>query len=179
MEYSAAIPSPLGPIVLASEGTALTGLWLRDQKHFIGQVKAVVAVKPGLEVFRLAGEWLESYFAGDNPDPAVLPLAPAGSGFSQLVWTLLRSIPYGGVTTYGALAKETASRLGVEKMSALAVGGAVGHNPISIIIPCHRVVGSNGSLTGYGGGIANKVRLLELDGVDLSKFTVPTKGTAL
>jgi methylated-DNA-[protein]-cysteine S-methyltransferase len=108
-----------------------------------------------------------------------LPLAPQGSAFRRAVWRLLTQIPYGEVTTYGALAQQMAQATGRERMSAQAVGGAVGHNPISIIVPCHRVVGANGSLTGYAGGVATKQRLLEHEGVDMTRLFVPTKGTAL
>jgi methylated-DNA-[protein]-cysteine S-methyltransferase len=123
--------------------------------------------------------WLDGYFAGENPDPNALPLGPKGSDFQQAVWAELLKIPYGEVVTYGAIAKTLAKARGIERMSSQAVGGAVGRNPISIIIPCHRVVGSDGSLTGYGGGIENKVKLLEGEGVDMTKLYVPKKGTAL
>ena len=108
-----------------------------------------------------------------------LPLRPIGSEFRQDVWNILREIPYGQVITYGDIAKKIAVKRNIQSMSGQAVGGAVGHNPISIIIPCHRVVGSNGSLTGFSGGINTKVKLLELEGVDMSRFFVPKKGTAL
>src|SRR5699024_5558654 len=108
-----------------------------------------------------------------------LSLAPIGSEFRQGVWRILREIPYGEVITYGDIAKKMAEKMGKKSMSSQAVGGAVGHNPISIIIPCHRVVGSNGSLTGFSGGIPMKIKLLELEGVDVTKMFVPKKGTAL
>lgn len=117
-------------------------------------------------------------FAGKQSDILEIPLAPKGSSFRQEVWKILRDIPYGGLTTYGAIAKEMAARMGKEIMSAQAVGGAVGHNPVSIIIPCHRVVGTNGSLTGYAGGIDKKVKLLEHEGADLPRLFVPAKSTA-
>ena len=122
---------------------------------------------------------LDRYFAGEKPEISELPLAPIGGEFRQAVWKILCEIPYGQVTTYGEIAKKIAAQRNRKTMSAQAVGGAVGHNPISIIIPCHRVVGSNGSLTGYAGGIDLKIKLLEHEGVDLSKFFVPKKGTAL
>ena len=109
----------------------------------------------------------------------MLPLKPAGSAFRQDIWKILCEIPYGSVLTYGEIAKQMALKMGREAMSAQAVGGAVAHNPISVIIPCHRIVGTNGSLTGYAGGIDKKVRLLTLERADLSKLFVPTKGTAL
>ena len=123
--------------------------------------------------------WLDRYFAGGRPSLCELPLAPAGSEFRQGVWSILCEIPYGEVTTYGDIAKKVAARMGNKSMSAQAVGGAVGHNPISIIIPCHRVVGSNGSLTGYAGGIKTKIKLLELEGADMTPLFTPKKGTAL
>ena len=131
-------------------------------------------------VLDAAADWLDRYFAGKMPSPGELPLAPVGSSFRQEVWKLLCQIPYGQVTAYGELARKltgTGEKTG--SMSAQAVGGAVGHNPISIIIPCHRVVGTNGSLTGYAGGMEKKIRLLELEGTNMSRLFVPKKGTAL
>ena len=116
---------------------------------------------------------MDDYFAGNKPQLSKLPIAPIGGEFRQQVWKILTEIPYGELTTYGSIAKEVAKRMGKEKMSAQAVGGAVGHNPISIIIPCHRVVGSNGSLTGYAGGIEKKIKLLKHEGIDMTKFFVP------
>ena len=115
-------------------------------------------------VFDRAQEWLERYFSGEKPSPEELPLRPEGTDFQQMVWRELLHIPYGQVTTYGSLAKAVAKKMGRETMSAQAVGQAVGHNPISIIIPCHRVMGTDGSLTGYAGGLDRKIRLLELEG---------------
>ena len=130
-------------------------------------------------MFTTTKRWLDRYFAGEAPDRAGLPLAPIGGAFRQGVWNILREIPYGEVVTYGDIAKKLAVQTNKPKMSAQAVGGAVGHNPISILIPCHRVVGANGSLTGYSGGIAKKIMLLELEGVDTSRLFVPKRGTAL
>ena len=135
--------------------------------------------RDGLPVFDAARDWLARYFAGEKPMPSELPLCPIGGEFRQRVWSLLCQIPYGETTTYGALARALAAQMGRPSMSSQAVGGAVGHNPISIIIPCHRVVGSGGSLTGYAGGIAAKLRLLEHEGVELSRLSVPKRGTAL
>ena len=126
----------------------------------------------------LAEKWLAEYFSGCEPKVNV-PLQFTGSDFQKRVWKILQNIPYGRLVTYGDVAREIAEQLGLARMSAQAVGGAVGHNPLCIIVPCHRVVGANGSLTGYGGGMWRKVRLLELEKVDMSKLTVPTKGTAL
>ena len=163
---------------MAEQNGALVGLWIEGQKYFLGSVdqKFIPRETP---ILSQAKEWLIRYFAGDQPEIKELRLAPLGSRFRQTVWEILCRIPYGQVTTYGEIAKEMAVRLGWDAMSAQAVGGAVGHNPISIIIPCHRVVGSSGSLTGYAGGIATKVKLLTHEGVDLSKFFVPKRGTAL
>lgn len=171
--------SPLGPLTLASDGESLIGLWMDGQKYFASTVKDAMAAGDDLPVLETARGWLDRYFAGEKPAVSELPLAPAGSAFRQEVWKMLCEIPYGETTTYGQLAKRMAKLLDKPGMSAQAVGGAVGHNPISIIIPCHRVVGSNGSLTGYAGGIDKKIRLLELEGVNMDDLTIPAKGTAL
>ena len=123
-------------------------------------------------------QWLDIYFSEKEPD-FLPPLHPIGSAFRQDVWEILLQIPYGQTATYGEIARRLAERRGVPRMSAQAVGGAVGHNEISIIIPCHRVVGTNGSLTGYAGGIDKKVKLLESEHADMSGFFVPKRGTAL
>ena len=179
MYYSAVSPSPLGMLTLGSDGEHLIGLWLEGQKYFGGAVREVLEERDGLPVFDAARDWLARYFAGEKPMPSELPLCPIGGEFRQRVWSLLCQIPYGETTTYGALARALAAQMGRPSMSSQAVGGAVGHNPISIIIPCHRVVGSGGSLTGYAGGIAAKLRLLEHEGVELSRLSVPKRGTAL
>lgn len=177
MLYYKKAASPLGEITLRSDGEALTGLWFADDKHY-GTKDIAGAALAGLDVFMQAEEWLAEYFAGREPKVSV-PLKLQGSEFQMQVWRLLQDIPYGRLVTYGDVAKKIAAQKGVARMSAQAVGGAVGHNPLCIIVPCHRVVGANGSLTGYGGGMWRKVRLLELEKVDMSKLTVPTKGTAL
>lgn len=179
MYYQTTYSSPIGVLTLGSDGTHLIGVWLGGQKYFGGAVSGKMEQKDELLVFTAAKEWLNRYFAGDKPRIEELPLAPIGGEFRQKVWKLLCEIPYGEVTTYGALAKKLAKQEGKASMSAQAVGGAVGHNPLSVIIPCHRVVGSNGSLTGYAGGIEAKVKLLEHEGADMSKLFVPQKGTAL
>lgn len=177
MLYYKKTASPLGEITLRSEGEALTGLWFADDKHY-GEKDIAGAALADLDVFMQAEEWLAEYFAGREPKVSV-PLKLQGSEFQMQVWRLLQDIPYGRLVTYGDIAKKIAAQKGMARMSAQAVGGAVGHNPLCIIVPCHRVVGANGSLTGYGGGMWRKVRLLELEKVDMSKLTVPTKGTAL
>ena len=177
MLYYKKTASPLGEITLRSDGEALTGLWFADDKHY-GAKDIAGAAMADLDVFMQAEAWLAEYFAGREPKVSV-PLKLQGSEFQMQVWRLLQDIPYGRLVTYGDIAKKIAAQKGVARMSAQAVGGAVGHNPLCIIIPCHRVVGANSSLTGYGGGMWRKVRLLELEKVDMSKLTVPTKGTAL
>lgn len=168
----------LGDISLASDGASIVGLWLPGQKYFAATVGDMMP-GDGIPVLAQAAAWLDRYFAGGQPDPAELPLAPRGSAFRQRVWRKLLQIPFGQTRTYGQIAAELAREDGRERMSAQAVGGAVGHNPISIIIPCHRVVGSDGSLTGYAGGIDKKVQLLELEGALDASFYIPKKGTAL
>lgn len=179
MYYATDYISPLGRVKLTADGEALIGLWLEGQKYFGGKVKEEFVENRSLPVLENAKDWLDRYFAGKKPEISELPLAPMGSAFQRGVWELLCEIPYGQVTTYGEIAKKMAARMGKSSMSGQAVGGAVGHNPISIIIPCHRVVGANGSLTGYAGGIKKKVKLLEHEGVDLQKFFIPKEGTAL
>ena len=154
--------SPLGPILLAGDGEALTGLWFEGQKYERAGVPEDAPTDETLPVFETARAWLRAYFAGEAlPEPP--PLRPAGTAFRQAVWRQLLAIPYGETGTYGRLAGELASVLG-HPTSARAVGSAVGRNPISLMIPCHRVLGSDGSLTGYAGGLARKERLLILEG---------------
>lgn len=175
MTYLMHMDSPVGPLHLASDGQAITGLWLEGQKYFAATLEKD-AREGSLPVFDRAAAWLEAYFAKE-PLPPLPPLAPKGSPFRQEVWKRLLAIPYGQTTTYGAIAGDL--RAAGISAAAQAVGGAVGHNPISILIPCHRVVGSGGSLTGYAGGVAKKHLLLELEGVDMTALYVPKKGTAL
>ncbi|MDR0882176.1 MAG: methylated-DNA--[protein]-cysteine S-methyltransferase [Candidatus Adiutrix sp.] len=156
--------SPLGPITAAAQDGALTGLWFDRQKYFPAGIDEWEAA-PDYPVLADLGDWLEGYFKGAKPAIS-LALAPAGSEFRQKVWRILRDIPYGATTTYGAIARQMAAEQGREVVSAQAVGGAVGHNPISILIPCHRVVGSTGHLTGYAGGLNKKQALLDLEHID-------------
>lgn len=162
---------------MASDGTALTGLWFNGQKYFAEGLAETAAAKT-LPVFDEAVRWLDIYFGGRRPDFTPL-LNLEGTAFRKEVWKLLLQIPYGQTTTYGELAAQLAVSKGLKRMSAQAVGGAVGHNPISIIVPCHRVVGTGGSLTGYAGGLPKKLALLKLEGIDTAKFTLPTKSMAL
>lgn len=179
MYYSASYESPLGLLTLACHDGSLVGLWMNGQKYHGDTMPEALTQKSDLPVFGDAKKWLDSYFKAQKPRIADLPLAPIGSEFRREVWRMLCEIPYGEVITYGDIAKKIAAKSNKPGMSGQAVGGAVGHNPISIIIPCHRVVGADGSLTGYAGGIQKKIKLLELEGVDLSRLFVPKKGTAL
>lgn len=171
--------SPLGTIHLAAEDGALIGLWLEGQKYFAATLKEPPVAGDDDKALLAAKEWLAEYFAGRKPLLSSLSLAPRGSAFRREVWQLLCDIPYGELSTYGELGKLLARRRGTNTMSAQAIGGAVGHNPISIIIPCHRVVGADGSLTGYAGGLEKKIALLTLEGVDTEKLYRPKRGTAL
>lgn len=177
MQYITTYQSPLGEILLAADEIGLTGLWFDGEKFYADSLDPEHEER-NVPVFDVVKKWLDIYFSGHEPDfmPSVHMI---GSEFRQQVWKILREIPYGETITYGALAKRVARERGLERMSAQAVGGAVGHNEISIIVPCHRVVGSDGSLTGYAGGIDKKERLLMLEGVNMDHFYVPTRGTAL
>ena len=161
--YKTECPSPIGLLTLASDGENLTGLWMENQKFFGAGLPDDAISKDDLPVFSATRSWLDAYFAGECPSVANIPLAPAGSPFRKQVWQILMEIPYGHTITYG----DIAGKLGTG--CAQAVGGAVGHNPISILIPCHRVLGASGNLTGYAGGTDPKRFLLTLEGVDVSR----------
>lgn len=169
--------SPLGGILLAADEIGLTGVWFNGQKYFARSLPAGYT-EQNTPALSEAKRWLEVYFTGKKPD-FMPPLHIVGSAFRRAVWEILLQIPYGKTTTYGEIARQLAKKQKLPRMSAQAVGGAVGHNEISIIIPCHRVVGTNGSLTGYAGGIDKKIKLLELEHTDMSSFFVPKSGTAL
>lgn len=160
MDYLHYYPSPLGDITLASDGNALTGLWFDGQRHF-GETLAERPQEKSLPVFEEAERWLDRYFSGGIPD-FTPPLLLRGTLFRRLVWEQLLLIPYGGTVTYGQLAERLSAQTG-RHVSARAVGGAVGHNPVSLIIPCHRVIGADGSLTGYAGGTDRKAELLRME----------------
>ena len=164
MYYKTNYSSPIGLITLASDGEKLVGLWFEGQKYYGGTISEAMTEKSDLSLFNTTKKWLDRYFNGEKPAVSELPLAPIGGDFRQEVWRILCEIPYGEVATYGDIAKKMAAKLNKKSMSSQAVGGAVGHNPISIIIPCHRVVGAKGSLTGYAGGVEKKAKLLELEG---------------
>ena len=174
MTYIYKYNSPLGTITLASNGEALTGLWFDGQKYF-GDTLSKEYKTQNLLIFNETIKWLDIYFSGKNPDFTPKMFIDA-SHFRRSVWEMLLAIPYGKIMTYGAIANKIAKQKGFKIMSAQAVGGAVEHNPISIIVPCHRVIGKNGSLTGYAGGIERKIKLLELERVDMSGLFVPKKG---
>lgn len=161
--------APIGNYYLVGDDRALVGVWLEGQRRFPVELFSDSTEFGETEVLRQAKDWLDRYFAGEQPSPKEISLSPEGSPFRQLVWKALLDIPYGCVTTYGALAQQLGKELGQERLSAQAVGGAVGHNPISILIPCHRVVGTKGDLTGYAGGIPVKQWLLTHEGVYLDR----------
>ena len=177
MDYTHHYGSPLGGITLASNGEALTGLWFDGQKYFADTLRGHPEEKT-LPVFAEANRWLDIYFSGKVPG-FTPKLHIQTTAFRKAVWDILLTIPYGKTMTYGEIAAIFSGQNGMKRMSAQAVGGAVGHNPISLIIPCHRVVGANGSLTGYAGGIDKKVKLLTLEHIDMTKFFIPKHGTAL
>ncbi len=155
MLYSTDYSSPLGEMLIASDGEAICGVWFYGQKHFPSFENLIE--NDNLPIFRQVKDWLDDYFEGLNPK-IDFKLKPEGSKFRLKVWRILSEIPYGETLTYG----EIASRIS-PTMSAQAVGGAVGHNPISILIPCHRVIGADGKLTGYAGGLDKKIELLKLE----------------
>ncbi len=176
MRYTTTYQSPLGAVTLAADGEALTGLWFQGQKYYgLGLDRG--HEEKNLPVFRQAGEWLDIYFSGKAPD-FTPPLRFTGTDFQNEVWAILAAIPYGATRTYGDVAAELARRRGLPRMSAQAVGGAVGKNKLSVIVPCHRVVGADGSLTGYAGGISRKIELLKLEGAFQDGFFIPSRSTA-
>lgn len=177
MQYTSHYHSPLGEILIAADDIGLTGLWFEGQKYYALHLDKENQEQE-TQILKDTKRWLDIYFSGQEPNFKI-PLHFTGTDFQNEVCEILCSIPYGKTTTYGEIANILAKRKGLERMSAQAVGGAVGHNEISIIVPCHRVVGSQGSLTGYAGGIDKKVSLLKLEKVNMDRFYVPKKGTAL
>lgn len=170
-------PPQFDDILLNSDGEALTGLWFDKSKDAAKHI--IDCEEKELDIFRETCLWLDSYFEGKQPDFIPKYKIERLTEFKKEVIDIMNSIPFGETLTYSDIAKCIAESRGIERMSAQAVGGAVGSNPICIIIPCHRVVGTNGSLTGYGGGIKNKEALLEHEKADMSKFFIPKNGTAL
>lgn len=169
--------SPLGGILLAADDVGLTGLWFDGAKYFAAGLPSEHAEgeSPALAE---AARWLDAYFGGCDPG-FLPPLHLHGTAFQRAVWDILRSIPYGQTLSYGEIARRLAAQQGLLRMSAQAVGGAVGRNPVSLIVPCHRAVGANGSLTGYAGGVERKLRLLQMERADTEKLFLPRRGTAL
>ena len=161
MVYTCKYTSPIGNMLLAADEVGLTGLWFEGQKYFASTLPSE-HVQKETEILTQAKDWLDICFSGEKPK-LTPPLNPQGTPFRKAIWEILLRIPYGQTVTYGEIAKVFAQEKGLAKMSTQAVGGAVGHNPISLVIPCHRVVGANGSLTGYAGGIERKQKLLELE----------------
>ncbi len=176
MHYISHYQSPMGEILLAADEIGLTGLWFEGQKYFALYLDKEHKKKE-LPLFEQTKKWLDIYFSGKEPNFDV-PLHFIGTDFQNEVWKILYSIPYGQTMTYGEIAKRFAANHGLKRMSAQAVGGAVGRNEISIIVPCHRVVGTNGSLTGYAGGIDKKMALLKLEGAWKKEYFVPKHSTA-
>ena len=176
MIYKTYYNSPVGKLLIASKDGKLIGLWIEGQKYYLGKIKEELIENDKEEILVKTKKWLDKYFLGENPKISDLDISLNGTSFEKVVWELLKKIPYGEVTTYKELSKKVAKKLGKEKMSAQAVGGAIGHNPISIIIPCHRVVGTDGSLTGYAGGIDKKVKLLKHEKVNMEKLYIPKQG---
>ncbi len=167
MEYTHHYDSPLGGIMMASDGEALTGLWFDGQKYFADTLSEEHIAK-NLPIFERTSHWLDVYFSGKSPD-FIPPLNMKATPFRKAVWEILLSIPYGHTMTYGEIAGMIAKQKGLSSMSAQAVGGAVGHNSISLISPCHRVIGSNGNLTGYAGGLEKKRCLLAMESIAACK----------
>lgn len=172
MLYQTQYNSPIGKILLVSDEQYLIGAWIEGQKYFANTIKNQNIKQEQNKILTETKRWLDAYFDGKEPSIQQLSLLPSGSEFQKKVWKILREIPYGKTITYG----EIKNRLQLEtkrNVSAQAVGSSVGHNPISIIIPCHRVVGKDGNLTGYAGGIDKKIKLLMLEGLDMEQFYVP------
>lgn len=172
MIYKSYYQSSIGKLLLVSKNNKLIGLWIEGQKYYLGNLNEELQENNEEEILVKTKKWLDRYFKGEKPQISELELEPIGSEFRKNVWDLLCQIPYGEVTTYKNIAENMAKIMNKKQMSEQAVGGAVGHNPISIIIPCHRVVGTNGSLTGYAGGIDKKIKLLELENVNMKHLYI-------
>ena len=172
--YKTRCKSPLGILTMACDDKEnLVGLWTDKHKNFDVISHLEMITDDDRKIFASVKKWLYLYFKGKNPSASELVLAPIGNAFRQEVWKILCGIPYGRIVTYGAVARKIAEKRGINKMSARAVGGAVGHNPISIIIPCHRVIAATGNLTGYAGGIKNKIKLLHYEGINVNNLSDP------
>lgn len=173
MQYTKQYSSPLGNLLLAADEQGLTGLWFEGAKYFAATL-ADDQEEKDTPILEAASRWLDAYFAGKRPEP-FQPLHILGTDFQKTVWEILRQIPYGQTTTYQAIARQIAAQRGLDHMSSQAIGSAVGRNPISIIIPCHRVIGTNGSLTGYAGGVKKKAALLKLEQAYTDEMFIPEK----
>ena len=176
MIYFTLLSSPIGIFTIAGTNEYITNLWFDDQSQYIKTHFAQVSEQT-IPIFKDAQKWLDCYFSGKEPT-LTLPLLPKGSEFQHEVWSILLKIPYGKVITYGDIAKEIGKKVN-KKMSAQAVGGAVGSNPIPVIIPCHRVIGAKGNLTGFASGLKNKIALLKAENIPMDNFFIPKKGTKL
>ena len=172
MHYLNHYESPLGAMTMASDGEHLTGLWFDGQNYDRSTISDDSVVQPHLPVFTQTAQWLDTYFEGADPG-FTPPIRVEGSDFKKMVTSIMLSVPFGATSTYARIAAEVARRLGRKQMSAQAVGGAVGHNPITLIVPCHRVLASDGNLRGYAGGVDRKERLLEMEGVNMSGLSTP------
>ena len=172
MHYLSHYESPLGAMTMASDGEHLTGLWFDGQKYDRSTISDEAVVQPLLPVFTQTARWLDAYFEGTDTG-FTPPIRVEGSDFKKMVTAIMLSIPFGATSTYARIATEVARRTGRRHMSAQAVGGAVGHNPIALIVPCHRVLASDGSLRGYAGGVDRKEWLLKMEGVNMSGLSPP------
>ena len=169
--YKTEYESPLGNIIICcDEDENVVGLWFKKQKYLAESIKDEVIESNNLKIFIQTKDWLDKYFAGKKPNIKEIPIKFIENEFRKSVWEILCKIPYGKTITYGDIAKQISQQKGITKMSAQAVGGAVGHNPIAIIVPCHRVIGKNRKLTGYAAGIAKKKKLLELEQVSMINY---------
>lgn len=173
MFYKTYYNSPIGKLLIVSDEKNIVGLWIEGQKYFLDTLQEEPVLNDKIEILEKSKKWLDKYFNLEEPKINELSLSPIGGDFRQRVWKILCKIPYGEVLTYGDIAKEIVKETGKKSMSAQAVGNAVGHNPISIIIPCHRVVGKDGNLTGYSGGIDKKIQLLKIEKVNINNFFRP------
>ena len=176
-KYVYETPGNFSNMIMNSDGEYLTGLWFENSRDSSKHI--IDCEEKNLEVFTETKKWLDTYFSGKNPNFTPKYKIEKLTPFRKEVIDIMNSIEYGNVVTYNDISKIIAEKRGMKRMSSQAVGGAVGWNPICIIIPCHRVVGTSGSLTGYGGGINNKIELLKLEGNDMSKYFIPKRGTAL
>lgn len=173
MTYTKKHNSPLGDILLAADDIGLIGLWLEKAKNY-ADILPIKHQEKETPILKETIRWLDLYFSGKEPD-FLPPLHLIGTPFRKMVWEILLQIPYGKTITYKSISNQIENKMSINKMSSQAIGNAVGHNEISIIIPCHRVVGTNGSLTGYASGLEKKIKLLELEKVDMNQLFVPKK----